>query len=128
MQEDFTTRAAAIFVCYSELDLSSVCRHLQLQYHLPNFRFDEHSRWQYARSIGQCMGLNVTKTERLGQIAQWMPDIPPTVNYQIILYLKPIDATGGDATHETGNTAHYVNTFLNQLFATEVVWVHQRQL
>ena len=128
MQDDFTTRAAAVFVCRSDLDLASVCRQLQVQYHLPDFRFDEHSRWEYARSLGQRMGLNVTKNERLGEMAQWMAGIPMTVNYQIILYLKPIDDAEGDATQDSGITTDDVHRFLNQLFATEVIWVNRLPL
>ena len=126
MQHDITTRAAAVFVCHSSLDLEVACYHLQVQYHLPNFRFDEHDSWQYARSVGQQIGFNLTKTERADTIAHWMNGVPENVNYQIILFLAQTDTSDAEATSGARATVEEVDTFLRGLFTTNVLRVgHQ---
>jgi hypothetical protein len=108
VQHDITTQAAAVFV-------------------LSTFLFNEHSQWEYARAIGQQIGFNVTKTQRLDEIAQWMKGIPENVNYQIILYLDHTNTTGADTTNGVQVTVADVYAFLKDLFATNVVWVGQHQ-
>ena len=127
MQHDIITQAAAVFVCHSKLDLQTACHHIQVQYHLPAFRFDEHRRWEYARAVGQQIGFNVTKTERLDEIAQWMGSIPENVNYQIILYLDYTSTIGANAPNGTRVTVEDVYAFLNDVFATNVLWVGQHR-
>lgn len=123
MQQDITTRAAAVFVCHSSLDLETACRHIQFRYELPAFRFDEHGSWKYARSVGQQIGFNVTKTGRLDTIAQWMNGVPENVNYQIILFLAQTDTSDTAATNEALATAEEVYAFLTGLFTTNVLRV-----
>jgi hypothetical protein len=127
MQHDSTTKAAAVFVCHSNLDLQRACHHLQGQYHLPAFHFDAHSSWEYARAIGQHIGFNVTKTERRNTIAQWMKGVPENVNYQIILYLDQTGSTGADATKAASVRLEDVYAFLQDVFAANILWVRQHQ-
>jgi hypothetical protein len=123
MQHNITTRPAAIFVCHSDLDLQTACHHLQVQYHLPAFLFGEHSNWEYARSVGQQVGFNVTKTERLDTIAHWMKGLPKNVNYQIILFLDQTGMTEADATKGARAAIEEIYAFLKDVFATNVLWV-----
>ncbi len=127
MQHDITTQAAAVFVCHSKVDLQTACDHIQAQYHLPAFRFDEHSRWEYARAISRQLGFIITKTQRLDEIAQWMEGIPENVNYQIILYLDHTNTTSADTTNGAHVMVEDVYAFLKDVFATPVVWVKQHR-
>ena len=127
MQHDITTQTAAVFVCLSNLDLPTACHHIQVQYQLPAFLFDEHSRWEYAHTIGHQIGFSVTKTERLDALAQWMEGISENVNYQIILYLDHTNTIGADTTTGVQVTAEDVYAFLKDLFATNIVWIGQHR-
>jgi hypothetical protein len=128
MQHDSPTQAAAIFVCHSNLDLQIACHHLEGHYHLPAFHFDAHSTWEYARAVGQHIGFNVTKTNQLDTIAQWMKGVPEDVNYQIILYLDQTGSTDTDATKEVSVRMEEVYAFLQDVFATNILSVGQHQL
>ncbi len=126
MQYDITSRAAAVFVCHSSLDLQAACYHLQIQYNLPAFRFDDHGSWKYGHSVGKQIGFNVTKTQRLDTIARWMNGVPENVNYQIILFLAQTDTSDAEATSGARATVEEVDTFLRGLFTTNVLRVgHQ---
>ena len=127
MQHDIMTQVAAVFVCRSKVDLQTACHHIQAQYHLPAFRFDEHSRWEYARAISRQIGFNVTKTQRLDEIAKWIDGIPENVNYQIILYLDHTNTVSVDPTNRAQLTVEDVYAFLKDVFAATVVWVEQHQ-
>jgi hypothetical protein len=127
MQHDLTTHTAAVFVCHSNLDLQIACHHLQGQYHLPAFHFDEHSSWEHAHAFGQHIGFNVTRTERLDTIAQWMKGVPENVNYQIMLYLDRTDGAPSDAMKGARVSVKDVYAFLQDMFATNILWVEQHR-
>lgn len=120
MHHDMSTQAAAVFVCFSTLDLSTICARLQKTYHLPDFQYDDHSSWTYAQSFGQKIGFNVTKTERDDTIAQWMPGIPTPVNYQILVFLGQKGRVDTSADESTYANMKAVSTFLCDLFGTDL--------
>ena len=126
MQYDTLTQAAATFVCHSNLDLHIACDHLRGHYHLPVFHFDAHSNWAYARAVGQHIGFNVTKTNQLDTIAQWMQGVPENVNYQIILYLDQTASTAPDAMQGARVRVEDAYTFLQSVFATNILLIGQR--
>jgi hypothetical protein len=65
--------------------LESVCEALGTAFALPPFEFDNHDTWQYARSEGRGLRLNITKARGYRTIETWMPGCPSGVNYQVIL-------------------------------------------
>lgn len=122
MNNVWNPSATAIFVCYSDLDLQTVCNELQLHYSLPRFTFDEHSTWGYAISAGTSLKFNVTKTQRLDTIATWMPRAPTNVNYQIILF-RPI-ADSSDSTSSGSRSDPYIEDLyqvLMRIFKSQII-------
>jgi hypothetical protein len=124
MYTDWTTVAAAVFVCESDLDLRVVCHQLQCRYQLPDFLFTAHGTSERARSFSECLGLNISKNERLGEMAQWMEGIPLGVNYQIILYLNEACEQNTNAPVSTVPTTQ---AFLSDVFKSKILVVQPYQ-
>ncbi len=76
----------------SSLHLKTVCRRLEERFGLPEFGYDLESEgedfWEYARSVGEALALNVTRIGRFVTPSSWhwMWGAPDRANFQVILY------------------------------------------
>ncbi|HEX8551833.1 MAG TPA: hypothetical protein VF681_09790 [Abditibacteriaceae bacterium] len=79
-----SSESKAVFVAYSDADLRDVCRALTQILALSLFDFDSEDTWEYTSAANVTFKVNVTKTENLDTISQWMPAAPHDCNYQLI--------------------------------------------
>lgn len=129
MHRKFPERASAVFVCRSDKHLHEIGAAVQLQYTLPNFHYDDHSTWEYGTSMGDNIGFNITKTQGFDTIQDWMPNVPPSVNYQIILFFNHAHVVQRASIWQTETALiRIVHQHLNNVFLAPVRQIYPSPL